>query len=379
MKSQPFRHVAPLVSALVTLAFPIFFTTLPAMEIVSEPWGTTKNGEAVTLHTLRNANGMEVKITNYGGIIVSLTAPDHEGNFANVVLGYDTFSQYEANNPFFGCITGRYANRIAKGRFTLQGTEYQLDTNNTPNHLHGGKVGFDKKIWAVTPDLNEEQGNGLILSYTSPDGEEGYPGDLNCKVTYRLRPDNTLSIVYHATTNKPTVLNLTNHTYFNLAGQGNGDILNHELTLFASRYTPTDETQIPTGQIADVKGTPLDFTTPHPVGARINDQHTDLIIGLGYDHNFILDDAAPLKQAARLSDPKSGRVLHVRTTQPAVQLYSGNHLGKNGVPHPHRSGLCLETQAYPDSPNQPAFPTTILLPGETYEQVTEFQFTAKTP
>ncbi|TLD68499.1 galactose mutarotase [Phragmitibacter flavus] len=348
------------------------------MEITQESWGTTKNGEPVTLHTLRNPNGMEVKITNYGGIIVSLTAPDHQGKFANTVLGYPTFSEYEANNPYFGCITGRYANRIAKGKFTLNGTEYQLATNDGPNHLHGGKFGFDKKIWAATTEKNDQYA-ALILTYTSPDGEEGYPGELKCTVTYRLQPDNTLTIAYHATTDKPTVINLTNHTYFNLAGQGQGDILDHQLTLFASRYTPTDDTQIPTGQIAPVKGTPLDFTTPQTVGTRINEPTPDLISGLGYDHNFILDDASEIKKVARLKDPKSGRVLDIRTTLPAVQFYSGNHLGKNGVPHPHRSGLCLETQDYPDSPNQPAFPSTTLLPGDAYDHRTEYQFTAEAP
>lgn len=360
---------------LILMATPLFAHE----KITSESWGVTKNGQPVTLHTLRNANGMEAKITSFGGILVSLTAPDHKGNFANIVLGYDRFEDYEKNSPFFGAITGRYANRLAKGQFTLDGKTYQLATNNGVNHLHGGRRGFDKVNWNVAHSVGSAQGNGLILTYISPDGDEGYPGTLTTTVTYRLRSDNALVITYHATTDQPTIINLTNHSYFNLAGQHTGDILDHELTLFASRYTPTDKGLIPTGEIAPVKGTPLDFTSPHTVGARINEPHPDLIKGIGYDHNFILDDAAEIKATARLKDPKSGRILTVRTSQPAVQFYTGNHLGKNGVPHPHRSGLCLETQGFPDAPNHSSFPSTTLRPGGVYQHITEFQFSAEAP
>lgn len=328
---------------------------------------------------------MEAQITNYGGIIVSLTAPDRDGRFENVVLGFDNFAAYEKQNPFFGCITGRYANRIANSRFTLLGKEYQLTSNHGKHHLHGGTKGFDKQLWNAT----QKDAQTLELSHTSPDGEEGYPGSLQTTVTYRLHDDDTLIIEYLAITDQPTIVNLTNHTYFNLTGPGSDTILDHELTLYASHYTPTDEALIPTGDIAPVKDTPLDFTTPHRIGDRIHTAHPDLVKGLGYDHNFILDvdpenqytcdSKLPVSptNAARLKSPKSGRVLHLRTTQPALQLYTGNHLGKNNLPHPQRSGVCLETQHYPDSPNHPHFPTTALLPGQTYHHISHFHFTTE--
>lgn len=351
------------------------------MSITSEPFGSTKDGQKVELYTLRNAKGMEAKITNYGGIIVSLTAPDKAGHYADVVLGFDKLSDYEERNPFFGCITGRYANRIAKGRFTLNGQEYKLFVNNGPNSLHGGKVGFDKKIWDASR-ISTSDGVGLELKFTSPDGDEGYPGNLKCKVTYVLTNNNALEITYSATTDKPTVVNLTNHSYFNLAGEGSGTITGHELTINADYYTPTDKDLIPNGEIASVRGTPLDFTTPHKIGSRIDQDFPALKQALGYDQNFILSGGSGLKNAVRVKDPKSGRVMEVLTTEPAVQFYSANHMsklagGKNGHTYNFRHAYCFETQHYPDSPNHPSFPTTVLNPGDTYQHKCIYRFSAE--
>lgn len=349
------------------------------MSIKSQNWGRTKGGQEATLYTLRNGNGMEARITNYGGTIVGLTAPDKNGQFADVVLGFDTLADYEARSPFFGCITGRYANRIARGRFKLNGVEYALAVNNGPNHLHGGRVGFDKKVWR-TSQIRRSNGVGVEMFYTSPDGEEGYPGTLNCRVAYLLTSDNSLEIEYSATTDKPTVVNLTNHSYFNLAGEGSGSILNHTLSINADYYTPTDDTLIPTGGKEGVAGTPLDFTTPHKIGARIGADFVPLKQGQGYDHNFVLNGGAGLKLAARARDPKSGRVLEVHTTEPGVQLYTGNHLnvtGKNGHHYSGRDGFCLETQHFPDSPNKASFPSPVLQPGDSYQHTCIFKFTAE--
>jgi aldose 1-epimerase len=348
------------------------------MSVNSEAWGTTKDGQNVTLYTLRNRNGMEARITDYGGIIVSLTAPDKNGQFADVVLGFDNLADYEAKNPFFGCITGRYANRIAKGKFTLNGTEYKLAVNNGPNHLHGGKVGFDKKVWRAKP-IRRAGGVGLEMSYTSPDGEEGYPGTLDSRVSYLLTNDNELEIEYSATTDKPTIVNLTNHSYFNLAGEGSGSILNHTLSINADAFTPTDDTLIPNGERRSVAGTPLDFTSAHRIGERINANFLPLKQGQGYDHNYVLSGSG-LRTAARAKDPKSGRVLEVRTTEPGVQLYTGNHLnvtGKDGHHYASRHGFCLETQHFPDSPNQPSFPSPVLQPGDKYQHTCIYKFTAE--
>lgn len=349
----------------------------PSLSVTSEPWGHTREGQSVELYTMRSSSGMEVKVTTYGGIIVSLTAPDKNGQFADVVLGMESLADYEAGHPFFGALTGRFANRINHARFSLDGKEYQLaPQKGSVHHLHGGKVGFDKRVWTGSKVENADS-VGVALHYVSPDGEEGYPGTLDTTVTYLLTTKNEFRITYHATTDKPTILNLTNHSYFNLAGEGSGTALDQELTIFADSITATDDDLIPTGEIASVKGTPLDFTTPHVVGGRIEADYKPLKQGLGYDHNYVLKGAG-MKLAAVVHDPKSGRVMEVSTDQPAVQLYTGNHLngvkGKHGHVYRKRDGLCLETQHYPDSPNHASFPGVTLRPGETFESHTTFRF-----
>jgi len=349
--------------------------------IKKEFFGKIQDGQ-VDLYTITNAHGMELRVTNYGGIIVSLRVPDKNGSVADVVLGYDNLDGYAKNPAYFGAIVGRYANRIANGAFTLDGAVYQLAKNNGPNSLHGGLKGFDKVIWHAEPFTNE-QGSGLILTYTSKDGEEGYPGNLKTKVTYTLTDQNELRIDYEATTDKATPVNLTSHSYFNLAGEGSGDILKQELTLNADRFTPVDQTLIPTGELRPVKGTPLDFTKPTPVGARINDNYEQLLIAHGYDQNFVLnrkDD--DLLLAARVHEPGSGRILEVYTTEPGVQLYTGNFLdgtitGKHGHVYNQHAALCLETQHFPDSPNHANFPSTILRPGKTFRSRTVYRFSVR--
>jgi aldose 1-epimerase len=327
-----------------------------------------------------------VAIISYGGTVQSLLAPDRAGELANVVLGFGTLNDYLAYNgdTYFGCITGRYANRIAAGRFSLDGHQYRLATNNGPNALHGGVRGFDKRLWDVEP-IDEEGAVGLRLTRISPDGEEGYPGNLDVAVTYRLSEDNRLAIEYEATTDRPTIVNLTNHSYFNLAGEGSGHIYDHELTLHASAFTPTDATAIPTGEIAPVEGTPMDFRQARRIGSRIREATQQLRFGLGYDHNFVLDKpegsdglATP---AAELYEPTSGRRLRISTTEPGIQFYSGNFLdgslvGTSGRAYRQGDGLALETQHFPDSPNQPAFPSTALRPGDTYRSTTVLAFSA---
>src|SRR5438552_3448705 len=346
--------------------------------IKKEFFGKIQDGQ-VDLYTITNAHGMELRVTNYGGIIVSLRVPDKNGSVADVVLGYDNLDGYAKNPAYFGAIVGRYANRIANGAFTLDGAVYQLAKNNGPNSLHGGLKGFDKVIWHAEPFTNE-QGSGLILTYTSKDGEEGYPGNLKTKVTYTLTDQNELRIDYEATTDKATPVNLTSHSYFNLAGEGNGDILKHELMLNADRFTPVDQTLIPTGELRPVQGTPLDFTKSTPIGARINDSYEQLLIGHGYDHNFVLNRKRDgLELVARVYEPNSGRVLEVYTTEPGVQLYTGNFLdgtitGKHGHVYHKHAAVCLETQHFPDSPNHPNFPSTILRPGQTYQSRTVYKF-----
>ncbi len=351
-------------------------------DIPVEPFGSI-GGQKVSLYTLKNANGVTAKITNYGGIIVSLLAPDKDGNLADVVLGFDSADEYVSKkSPYFGSITGRYANRIAKGKFTLDGTEYTLAVNNGPNHLHGGDVGFDKKVWQAEP-METPDGPALKLSYTSPDGEEGYPGELSCTVIYTLTADNALKIDYEATTDKPTVLNLTNHSYFNLSGHGTPTILDHVLTIHADRFVPTDDTGIPLGDLASVEGTPFDFRNPTPIGERIGADDEQLKNGIGYDHNYVLKDGrdGKLIPAATVKDPASGRVLEVETTEPGLQLYVGNYLdgveGKDGKVYPYRSALCLEAQTFPDSPNQAGYPSPVLRPGETYRQTTIYRLSAE--
>ncbi len=344
-----------------------------------EPFGKTEEGIAVELFTLTNPQGLEAKITNYGGIVVSLLVPDRKGDRRDVVLGHERLEDYLDNSPYFGCLVGRYGNRIANGRFTLDGTEYELARNNGNNHLHGGIRGFDKAAWQTSTSTSEA-GEALELKYVSPDGEEGYPGTLSVRVVYTLTLDNALRIDYSATTDKPTVVNLTHHSYFNLRGAGTGDILGHEVQILAKRFTPVNEGLIPTGELRPVAGTPLDFTQPIALGARIENKDEQLVRAGGYDHNFVLDSGGgALALAARVVDPQSGRVMEVLTTEPAIQLYTGNFLesdiaGKDDQRYGHRHGLCLEAQHFPDSPNQPSFPSTVLRPGEEYTQTTLYRF-----
>lgn len=350
--------------------------------ISKQSFGKTGDQTPVDIYTLTNDKGMEVKITNYGGIITSIKVPDRNGKPGDVVLGFDNFEGYLKGHPFFGALAGRYANRIAKGRFTLDGQEYKLPINNGENSLHGGLKGFDKRVWTAK-EIPGKDRVGLQLTYLSKDGEEGYPGNLTTTVTYTLNNKNELRIDYAATTDKPTVVNLTNHSYFNLASEVDEDILNHQLMINADSFTPVDKMLIPTGEIRSVKGTPMDFTKPTTIGARINDQYEQLVFGGGYDHNYVLNNkGGKLGLAARVYEPKSGRVLEVLTDQPGVQFYSGNFLdgsltGKYGKVYRKRYGFCLETQHFPDSPNRANFPSTVLRPGQKYATTTVFRFSAK--
>jgi aldose 1-epimerase len=349
----------------------------PAAGVARAPFGTMPDGKPVEQFTLTNSNGIELKAIGYGGIITSLRVPDRAGKLDDVVLGFDRLENYLQDHPFFGAIIGRYGNRIAKAQFTLAGQTYKLAANNGPNHLHGGVEGFDKVMWDVAPVSGS---NALAFTRTSADGEEGYPGNLRVRVTYTLTDKNELVVEYTATTDKPTPVNLTQHSYFNLAGQASGDILGHQLMLNADRYTPVDGTLIPTGELAPVAGTPFDFRKPTAIGARINGSHPQLKAGGGYDHNWVLNrQGSGLQLAARVVEPKTGRTLDIATTEPGIQFYSGNFLdgkltGKAGAVYRHRTGFCLETQHFPDSPNQPTFPSTILKPGEEYRTRTVFTF-----
>lgn len=349
-------------------------------KVTKVAFGKTADGTPVDLYTLTNDKGVRISITNYGGIIVSLFTPDRNGQACDIVLGFDRLDDYLKPHPYFGAIIGRYGNRIAKGRFTLDGVEYKLAQNNGENHLHGGLQGFDKKVWKAR-DYTDAEGQHLELSYLSPDGEEGYPGNLQVKVVYSLNNDNQLRIDYTATTDKPTIVNLTNHSYFNLACEG--DILGHVVRINADRFTPVDAGLIPTGELRPVQGTPFDFTVPTPIGARIEQDDEQLRFGRGYDHNFVLrSGGGTLAEAAEVYEPKTGRVLRVLTTEPGMQFYTGNFLdgtlkGKYGRVYVKRSGFCLETQHFPDSPNKPAFPSTVLRPGQTYRSTTVFEFSAR--
>lgn len=346
-------------------------------EIKREPFGKMPDGQAVERFALTNARGVVLQAISYGGIITSLRVPDRNGRFDDIVLGFDSLDGYLKDHPFFGAIIGRYGNRIAKGAFTLEGQTYKLAANNGPNHLHGGNKGFDKVLWTAEPVAGS---NAVAFTRTSSDGEEGYPGNLRVRVTYTLTDANELIVDYLATTDRATPVNLTQHSYFNLAGQASGDILGHQLMLNADRYTPVDETLIPTGELAPVAGTPFDFRKGTAIGARINQDSAQLKNGKGYDHNWILNrKGAGRELAARVVEPKTGRTMEITTTEPGIQFYTGNFLdgtltGKAGAVYKHRTGFCLETQHYPDSPNQPKFPSTTLRPGSEYKTSTVFTF-----
>ncbi|MDH7512345.1 MAG: aldose epimerase family protein [Clostridiales bacterium] len=348
------------------------------MDIQKQSFGRLPDGSEVEAYTLTNSHGLKARIMTYGATLTSLEVPDRSGKLADIVLGHDSLDGYIdiAQNPYFGSIVGRYANRIAKGRFTLDGVEYQLTTNNGPNHLHGGVKGFDKVLWKGEP-VREKAAVGVKLRYLSRDGEQGYPGNLSATVIYWLTEANELKISYEAETDKPTPVNLTHHSYFNLAGQGEGDILGHELTLNADHFTPVDEGLIPTGEIRPVTGTPWDFTIPKAIGAEI------AVVPGGYDHNFVLRDGeGTLRMAARVHEPTSGRVMEIYTIEPGIQFYSGNFLdgtitGKSGKVYRKHYGFCLEPQHFPDSPNNPGFPSTILRPGQKYTSLTIHKFSTK--
>jgi aldose 1-epimerase len=369
----------------------LLMTTLGAIGATPQPGSTTKksfgktpDGQPVDLYVLTNKGGAEASITNYGGAVVSLKVPDRNGKFADVVLGYENADGYVNGKGYFGAIVGRYGNRIGHAQFVLDGKTYTLAKNNGDNSLHGGIKGFNRAVWAASM-LPAKEGQALELSYLSKDGEEGFPGNLKVTVIYTWTDANALIIDYSATADKKTVVNLTNHSYFNLAGQGSGDILGHLLTIQGDKFTPVDAGLIPTGELRDVAGTPFDFRKPTAIGARINQDDEQLKLGGGYDHNFALrswDQPSEIVPAVRVVEPTSGRVLEVWTTEPGVQFYTGNFLdgktvGKGGVAYPRRSALCLETQHYPDSPNQPKFPSVVLKPGERYHTVTTYRFSAE--
>jgi len=367
------------VSALVLLAFAAPLAAAGAPTVEKKPFGQTKAGVPVSLYTLDNGTGMRAGILTLGAIIYFVEAPDRDGRLANVTLNRETAAEYEEKSFGFGSLIGRYANRIAKGRFTLDGHEYPLAVNAAPNHIHGGLRGFDKRIWAAEP-LQDGESAGVRLTYLSVDGEEGYPGNLRCVVTYRLTRNQQFWMEFTATTDKPTVVNLCNHAYWNLAGAESGDVLGQILTTKADQYLPADASLIPTGEILPVAGTPLDFSTPHTIGERIGDFSEPQFKG-GYDHCLVVERtrAGDRVPCARLEDPKSGRFMEVSTTAPGMQLYSGNFpagaiTGPGGYPYPAHPGLAIETQAFPDSPNQPKFPSVVLRPGATYRSVTVLRF-----
>jgi aldose 1-epimerase len=377
--------------AAVGLSGAVASTQKTAPTLTRQAFGKA-DGVAVDRYTLTNSKGMKVKIITYGGTIQELWVPDKAGKSANVVLGFPTLadyinknSPYPAGGPYLGSLIGRYGNRIANGTFTLDGTTYHLPINNAPNSLHGGINGFDNKVWTATPVAPTNSTVGLKLHYTSPDGEEGYPGTLSVDVTYTLTNENALQIDYHATTDAPTVVNLTNHTYWNLSGEGSGTIYDHVLQLNAHNYTPVNSTLIPTGDIDSVVGTPFDFTDPTPIGARIRDANQQIKFGRGYDHNFVLDRDAgsnDLFDAAEVDDPASGRTLEIDTTEPGIQFYSGNFLdgtlqGTSGKFYRQGDGFALETQHYPDSPNEPSFPSTVLRPGQALDSTTIFKLSTE--
>lgn len=352
------------------------------MKVEKKPFGET-DGKKVDLYTLTNAKGVVMAVTNYGGIMVSLLVPDKAGKMGDIVLGYNDVAGYVKNNPYFGSTVGRYGNRIGKAKFSLDGKEYTLAANNGENSLHGGVKGFDKVVWDAK-EVKADNAVGVELKYLSKDMEEGFPGNLSVTVTYWLTNDNEFKLDYLATTDKATVVNLTHHSYFNLAGEGSGDILGHELMMNADKYTPVDVGLIPTGELPAVEGTPMDFKKPTAVGARIDADFEQLKFGKGYDHNWVLNQKKPgeMTLAATVYEPKSGRFMEVMTTEPGLQLYTGNFLdgsiiGKSGKAYAFRNALCLETQHFPDSPNKPDFPSVVLQPGETYKTTTIYKFSTK--
>jgi aldose 1-epimerase len=377
----PTRCRAPL--ALISLLILIcVFPSGTFAQTSKEAFGMTTDHSSVEIYTLKNRSGMEARIMTYGAALVSLKVPDRNGKFDDIVLGFDNLEGYLSDTHYFGAIVGRYGNRIAKGRFSLNGVEYKLAVNNGENHLHGGLKGFDKVIWTARP-FHVANGEALALTYLSKNGEEGYPGNLSVRVVYTLTDKNELRIAYSASTDKDTVLNLTHHSYFNLAGQGNGDVLGQELTINADRFTPTDSGAIPTGDLQPVEGTPFDFRKPTVVGLKIGDQNEQLKFGNGYDHNFVLNgETGVMKNAATLVDHTSGRVMEVSTTEPGVQFYTGNYLegtppGKSGKVYHTRYAICLETQHFPDSPNHPKFPTTVLKKNGEFRSATVYRFSVE--
>jgi len=370
---------------LTTVIAMLLSSSSSSISPAQSPQLSVEDFDSIKLYKLTNSQGMQVGITNFGAIIASIVVPDRDGKMADVALGYNDVSGYinAVDKPYFGAIVGRYGNRIAGGKFTIDGTEYKLATNNGENHLHGGVIGFDKVVWDAEP-VNGKGWSGVKLTYLAKDGEEGYPGNLTVVVTYKLNNNNEILIDYLATTDKATPINLTQHTYFNLKGEGEGNILDHELKLNADRYTPIDGGGIPLGEIAPVKGTPFDFQIAKPIGQDIEADHEQLKNGIGYDHNFVLvgEPNREMKMAAEVYEPGSGRTLTIKTTEPGIQFYCGNYLdgrlkGKSGKAYVHRGGFCLETQHYPDSPNQPNFPSTILKPGDQYHTQTVFQFSTR--
>jgi len=377
---MPIRYLLVFLSSLILSILSMTAEAKPT--VTKAAFGKTADGKAVEIYTLTNSRGVEAKIITYGGALVSLKVPDRSGKLGDVVLGFDSIGDYEKHTAYFGALIGRFGNRIAKGKFTLDGKEYTLAVNNGENHLHGGIKGFDKVVWTGRP-FSDPAGANLELTYLSRDGEEGYPGNLSVMVTYTLTEKDELKIVYSASIDKATVLNLTHHSYFNLAGAGNGDILGTQLMINADRFTPTDNGSIPTGDLRAVKGTPFDFTKPTAIGARIDQNDEQLKFGHGYDHNWVLNKKGmELSLAATAYNPTTGRFMEVYTTEPGVQFYSGNFLdssikGKIGQDYPRRSGFCLETQHFPDSPNEPKFPSTVLKSGQKYLQTTIYKFSVK--
>lgn len=375
------RNSAKLTLGIIVLLMSTSMLAQGTASVQSQPYGTTSDGQEVEEYILTNANGVEVRIITYGGTVTSVRVPDRAGTMENINLGFDNLADYETKSPYFGCITGRYANRIANARFTLDGTEYELAANNGPNSLHGGVNGFDNQVWEATPVEGDGE-VGVSLHRVSPDGEEGYPGNLDVTVVYTLTDDNELRMDYSATTDAPTVVNLTNHNYWNLLGEGQGTIYDHILWVDADRYTPVDETLIPTGELAPVEGTPFDFRVPMTLGPGQRSSFEQIVLGRGYDHNFVLNrdgGDTSMMLAARMYEPTGGRYLEVWTDQPGLQFYAGNFLdgtlvGPSGNLYRQSDAFALETQHYPDSPNQPDFPSTELRPGETYQTTTIYKF-----